>query len=110
MYMWGWWWDGFFLFLVGMLLGMFSGMAAERRFGRRRNKETPLVLGAVLGEAVAITLWLSLPIATVAILGFVARIIAGATFGSFFVIIAEFSRVTYELKEARRAKESLSSE
>jgi hypothetical protein len=102
-YVWGWWWDGFYLFLAGMLLGQSVGLAIQSRVPAWRGSDGPMVIGAVLGDAVMVILWLSLPASVVTILGYVARGIAGAAIGSFFVVVAEFGRVKQQLKKAIQA-------
>ena len=103
-YVWGWWWYGFWLVIVGVLVGSSVGLAATSLFPAWRGSDGPAVIGNALGVALMVILWLSLPVAVVAILGYVARAIIGATMGTSFIIIAEFGRVKQELKEAGRAE------
>jgi hypothetical protein len=102
----GWWWDGFWLVLVGIFLGQSVGLVAESQFPAWRGSDAPFMIGSALGVGAMVILWLSLPEVAVAILGRVALAILGAATGSFFVVVAEFGRLKQRLKEDQRPKPS----
>jgi hypothetical protein len=77
----GWWWDGFFLGALGMVLGASLGLFAEARIERWRHSDAPSIFGGHIGILTMVALWLYLPEDNVRVLGHLARAIIGAVDG-----------------------------
>jgi len=78
---WGWWWDGFWLTLVGILVGQLAGLAAGTSLRGPKGSDRPFVLGGVTGVGGMMLLWLCLPEGAVTVLGDIARVVLGASVG-----------------------------
>jgi hypothetical protein len=87
----GWWWDGFWLALLGMLFGQAAGLAlGSYSLGQKSaESDAPLVLGNAAGIALMAALWLCLPTGAVEILGHIARAVGGAAAGWLAVLVLE---------------------
>jgi len=77
----GWWWDGFFLLLLGLVLGQSIGFTVMAYVPRWKDSEGPLVLCTAPCVLLLVILWLSLPADAVRILGQVAMILVGGACG-----------------------------
>jgi hypothetical protein len=82
-----WWWDGFFLILLGMVVGQFVGIAVLARVSHWRHSDAPAVIGGAVGISAMVSVWLYLPEEAVRVLGHVARLLTGCFLGLLFADI-----------------------
>jgi hypothetical protein len=88
----GWWWDGLWLSMFGMLLGQVAGLALGSYILGHKSFESdvPSVLGNAIGIGIMVTLWLCLPEGTVAVLGHITRAGDGAAVGALLALVFEY--------------------
>jgi hypothetical protein len=83
----GWWWDGFSLALLGMVLGQSVGIAVTLRVPRWRHSDASAVLGNAVGILVMVSIWLYLSEDAVRVLGHVARALVVGFLGVLLAVV-----------------------
>jgi len=77
----GRWWNGFFMIMLGMMLGQAAGLSLMAWIPRWQDSDGPFILGGAAGVLVMVAFWLCLPEKVVIIFGHIARALLGGALG-----------------------------
>jgi hypothetical protein len=80
----GWWWDGFFLGMLGLVIGQYAGFFIMDHVPRLRDSDVPFTLCAAVGVLTMLALWMWLPEGITQVLGHIARALDGGACGLIF--------------------------